>query len=127
MTQALDSLTKNLFYISETDAEIVPFTFRKAESVTAAEILYQSGHKADDGVETLDAEAFFSRLTAVKDWFGPRENERAERFAVLKTEMENQLRDLKVFKIGKVQIDIYVVGLDGEGRLAGVRTKAVET
>jgi len=34
---------------------------------------------------------------------------------------------VKVFKIGDVQIDIYVVGIGSNGNLAGVVTKAVET
>ena len=127
MIQALDSLTKNLIYVSETDADIVPFTYRKAESVTAAEVVYQSGHKADDVVETLDVDSFFARLTMVKDWYGPRETERAAKYAALKLELEKELNDLKVYKIGKVQINIYVVGLDKQGRLAGVKTTAVET
>ncbi len=40
---------------------------------------------------------------------------------------EKNLRDLKVFKIGKIQIDVYVVGLDAEDNLLGIETKAVET
>ncbi len=127
MTTTLNDLTKNLFYISETDAEIIPFTFRQAACVTAAEVLFQSGHDANDPVETIAPDTFFSRLMATKDWFGPREKERAARFAALKTELEKELKDIKVFRVGKVQIEIFVVGLDGEGRLAGVKTKAVET
>lgn len=127
MTKPLESLTKDLIYISETDAEIVPFTFAKAEAVTAAEVIAHAGLKTDAPVEETDADAFFSRLTTIKDWFGPREKEAAGRFFALKAELKKELRDVRVFKIGKVQIDIYVVGIDRQGRLAGVKTKAVET
>lgn len=127
MTKPLESLTKDLIYISETDAEIVPFTFRKAANVTAAEVIAQVGHEPDSPVEKIDADAFFSRLTAIKDWFGPREKETAGRFGALKAELEKELADLAVFKIGKIQIDIYIVGIDRQGRLAGVKTRAVET
>lgn len=127
MTTTLESLSKNLNYISETDAEIVPFTFRKPEAVTAAEVIAQAGLKTDASVEEVAAEAFFARLTTIKDWFGPREKEAARRFAALKTELEKEMTDLTVFKIGKIQIDIYVVGIDKKGRLSGVKTKAVET
>ncbi len=41
--------------------------------------------------------------------------------------LEANLRDLRVFKIGEIQIDIYVVGLDVENNLTGIQTKAVET
>lgn len=127
MKQTLKSLTKDLIYISETDAEIVPFVLGKAEDVTAKDLLAQLGRPAATPVETVNAEAFFARLTAVNDWFGPRERQRAKRFQELKQLLDEELTDLKVFKIGKIQIDIYIVGSDKEGRLAGVRTKAVET
>jgi hypothetical protein len=32
-----------------------------------------------------------------------------------------------VFKVGRVELDIYVVGLDENGNLMGIKTKAVET
>jgi len=45
----------------------------------------------------------------------------------LKILLEKKLKELKVFKIGKIQLDIYVVGLDAESNLTGIQTKAVET
>jgi hypothetical protein len=41
--------------------------------------------------------------------------------------LEQNLTDLKVFRIGRIRLDVYVVGLDSEGNLAGVKTVAVET
>lgn len=127
MTKTIDKLTKDLIYISETDAPILPFKLDRATAITADEVLRQTGHQAREPVETIDADAFFARLTTFREWFGPREKETAERFKALKAELENELADMKVFKIGKVRIDIYVVGIDKKGRLAGVMTKAVET
>ncbi|MCA1623686.1 MAG: nuclease A inhibitor family protein [Acidobacteria bacterium] len=34
---------------------------------------------------------------------------------------------MKVFKIGKIELDVYAVGLNAENRLMGIKTKAVET
>jgi hypothetical protein len=41
--------------------------------------------------------------------------------------LEENLEDLIVLRTGRIQIDIYVVGLDAAGNLAGIQTKAVET
>jgi hypothetical protein len=35
--------------------------------------------------------------------------------------------DIRVFKVGRVNLDVYVVGRTKEGDWAGVQTKAVET
>jgi len=126
-TQPLARLLNGLIYVSETDAEIVPFTGEKATEVTSDEIRHQSGTPADVAIETVDAGPFFERLTQIKDWFGDAEKKRAGRFANLQDELAANLNDLKVLRIGKIRVDIYIVGIDKDGRLAGVRTKAVET
>ena len=118
---------KGLYYISETDAEIVPFSGEKAEAVTKEELLRQTLRTADEKIEEVTPDAFFAQLTHLQDWFDSARKERAAMFAELYDELESGLRDLHVFRIGQTRIDIYVVGLDADGRLAGIQTKAVET
>ncbi len=45
----------------------------------------------------------------------------------MKDLLEKNLKDLKVFKVGKIQLDVYAVGLDAESNVIGIQTKAVET
>lgn len=116
-----------LFYMSETDAEILPFSGKKAETISSAELLNQIEGKKDSHIEEKDFTEFFARLTEIQDWFGDEERAAAQKFDTLKNLLQNNLRDLKVFKIGEIQIDIYVVGLDAENTLTGIQTKAVET
>lgn len=123
----IKKLTGGLYYTSETDAEISPFTGQKVTSVTAPEILLQTKSAPDSVIKERDFSEFFARLTEIQDWFGDEEKATARKFADLKILLEKNLKDLKVFKIGKIQIDIYAVGLDAESILAGIQTKAVET
>ena len=118
---------KGLIFISETDAPIEPFRWEKANEVTADAVRNMVEIAVDAPVEEADVDDFFSKLTVKKEWFGDRESERAERFADLYAELRTNLRDLRVFRFGRIQISIYVVGVDAEGNLAGVMTKAVET
>lgn len=119
--------TKGLFYISETDAEIVPYLGENAEAVTRNEILRQIGRSTGEPFEEVPPDAFFAQLTRVQEWFDNARKERAARFAALYEELKAGLRDLHVFRIGQTRIDIYVVGLNAEGRLAGIQTHSVET
>jgi hypothetical protein len=66
-------------------------------------------------------------LTKIQDWFGEEETATAQKFSALEKLLLENLKDLKVFKIGEIELDIYFVGLDKQGKLAGVKTKAVET
>lgn len=123
----IKKIVNGLFYTSETDAQILLFAGKKAESVTSEEILCQTGNKTDSSIEEKEFTEFFARLTEIQDWFGDEEKATAQKFADLKDLLQNNLKDLKVFKIGKIQIDVYAVGLDVKGILTGIKTQAVET
>ena len=119
--------TEGLYFMSETDAEIILFFGSHAQSVTKEEILSQTKNSTDAPIEERNFMDFFSRLTEIQDWFGDEEKATAQKFAELKKLLESNLRDLKVFKIGKIQLDVYAVGIDAENNLLGIQTKAVET
>ena len=125
--EKVKEISEGLYYISETDAEILPFEGTKAEAVTKENILSQTNNQPDAPVEERDFAEIFARLTAMQDWFGDEEKATAEKFAMLQKLLEENLKDLRIFKVGSIQIDIYFVGLDANGNLMGIQTKAVET
>lgn len=127
LKEKIEKAADGLYYISETDADILPFIGDKAEAVSQEEILKQTHKEPDAPVEERDFSEFFERLTKIQDWFEEEELELAKKFSELKSLLEENLTDLKVFKIGQINIDIYVVGIDQEGVLMGVKTQAVET
>jgi hypothetical protein len=125
--ESIARAAEGLIFISETDAAIELFRWEEANEVTVDAVRNMAEIADDSPVEEADVDDFFSKLTVKKEWFGDRETERAERFADLYTELRANLRDLRVFRFGRIQISIYIVGVDAEGNLAGVMTKAVET
>jgi hypothetical protein len=127
LAKEIEKLVSGLYYISETDSEIFPFVGGKAGGVTKEIVLKQTKSEPDSEIEERNFEEFFSRLTKIEDWFGEEEIEAARKFAALKELLQKKLRDLKVFKIGQIELDIYAVGLDSENVLMGIKTKAVET
>jgi hypothetical protein len=127
LTGQIKSAAEGLWYISETDAEIFPFTGSKADSVTKETLLQQIGKPPDTPVEERGFDEMFARFIKIEDWFGDEEKATAAKFAALKSLLEKNLKDLKVFKVGQISLDVYFIGLDAEGNLAGIQTKAVET
>lgn len=121
----IKTIVKDLYYISESDSEIFPFVGEKATSVSADELLRQLGRT--NPVEERDFEDLFKRLTTMQEWFGNEETATANKFSELKEMLLKNLKDVKVFKVGKIEVDIYIVGLNSESILTGVWTKAVET
>lgn len=120
-------LSEGLYYISETDAEIEPFDGTKAAAVTIEELLRQTNSAPDAPVEEREFAETFARFTKIEDWFDDEAKSVAAKFSALQNFLEETLKYLKVFKIGKIQIDVYFVGLDAESNLKGIKTKAVET
>lgn len=127
LKEQIKAATEGLYFMSETDAEIFPFFGAQAQSVTKEEILSQIKGSASTPVEEKSFAEFFARLTETQDWFGDEEKATAQKFVELKNLLESNLRDLKVFKVGKIQLDVYAVGIDAENNLLGIQTKAVET
>ncbi len=127
LAEKIKKITEGLYYISETDAEILPFVGNKVETITDEEILKENNSPAETRVEERDFTEFFDYLTKMQDWFGEKEKATAEKFAELKELLESNLKCLKVYKVGKIQLDIYIVGLDVESNIVGIKTKAVET
>ena len=127
LSEQIRNASEGLYYTSETDAEITPFIGEKAESVSKEEILRQTNHSLDTPVEERNFSEIFQRLIEIQDWYGDEETAIANKYTALKNLLEKNLKDLKIYKIGKIELDIYFVGINHEGVLMGVKTKAVET
>jgi hypothetical protein len=127
LDQQLMETVRGLFYLSETDAEVYPFKGQATDSVTKENLLLQIGKTNDIKIEEKDFTEFFQPLIVIEDWYGEEERKMTEKFVRLKDLLQQNLRNLKVFRLGKKEIDIFVVGLDQENILRGIQTKAVET
>lgn len=121
--ERLTSACEGLIYISETDAPIIPFV----QGVEGDGAAGYSSVTGTANVSEVNFDKFFDGLTSEREWFGEAEKNTAKRFGELKKVLEETLRDIRVFKVGEIRLDVYVIGIDGKGNLAGVQTVAVET
>ena len=127
LIERISQSVAGLSYTSESDAPVDLFVGNTADAVTRENLLSQLEISANSPVETVAFDDFFAPLTAIQSWFGKEEKASAAKFARLRDLLKNNLEDLNVFKIGAVELDIYVVGLNAESKLMGIATKAVET
>ena len=113
------------FYMSETDAALESFLAEKIDSITKETILAATGNLESAAIEEGDLDVFFSHLWLAGD-AGPKRSP-AVPIKNLRQLLEDNLTDLSVYRLGRIRIDIYVVGLDDHGNQVGVKTRAVET
>lgn len=125
--EKLTQSVKDLWYMSETDAEVKVFSGEKADSVTKDSLAQQLNLSEETNIEERDFAEFFKNLTEIQDWYGDEEKATAEKFSTVRRLLEENLRNLTVFKVGQIEIEIYVIGLDEQNVLTGIKTEAVET
>ncbi len=70
---------------------------------------------------------FFAIATQEEDWHDGEERETAKRFQNLVSILKQNLSQLQVYRVGSVEIDVYIIGVTDGGGVAGLSTKLVET
>lgn len=78
-------------------------------------------------VEERDLDDFFMRHAETSDPYDTEAQRIRPRYEALRETLRTALRGTTVYRTGRIEVQCYVVGGDGRGNLAGVRTVAVET
>ena len=124
---ALTVASANLLYMSETDEPFQAFTWTGTTGLlTKSQLLALTETPAGTPVEEVSLDEFFGTLTTDQTWFQDDEKQIATHYRALRATLESDLTDLKVFRVGVVNITIYIVGKAKNGDYVGVQTKAVE-
>jgi hypothetical protein len=110
--------------MSKTDApltyyELSPEKSQKWPPSTGVHFLRLIGGDPEAPVEELAPEKFFSDLR-------PGNEDREDQVAALRA-MMGELGDLEGFRVGEVQIKIFLLGISDSGRVVGLQTLSVET
>lgn len=127
----LDALLRacdGLVFISETDAEIIPYSSPASKAAITPEAAAEAaGVEIREPVEATTAKSFFAKLTRKCEWHTEAQRLNAERSHELEKLLNENLEGLRVYRFGRIQIAIVAAGRDAGGRIAGIKTSAVET
>ena len=124
ITDLLTKLSEGLLFPSESEYPLEPFTWKSA-TLNRKTILTQAGKPAKTSIEAIALEDFFATVVTDQDWFEDEDREIAQRFRDLQTAIAT-LENVQVFRLGKVEIDVYIVGAIGQD-LVGLKTTVIET
>ena len=125
----INSLSQDLVRMSESDYPFDTFTWsnQEVEEVNTQNLLQKTHHSLDAPVKVIDMEKFFQQATDEKDWYDWEERETAKKYQALVETLKQNLNNIQVYKIGEVEIDVYIVGQLTSGDWFALSTKAVET
>lgn len=127
LSDRLKSLTEGLSYMSESFYDVEPYVRGAEEGAPSAEEFAKGREGEDAAVRELNFDSFFGNYTQEQDWWDDEERTAAKKFQALVKFLKENLSDIKVYRAGDVEADVYVVGKTKSGGYAGVKTKVVET
>lgn len=123
----LKQASEGLLFLSETDAPFEVIHWQTQEQLTPAKLLQLTEHPPDAPVELRTVDDFFAIATQEEDWHDEEERETVKRFQNLVSVLKQNLSQLQVFRVGSIEIDVYIIGVTQNGDWAGLSTKLVET
>ncbi|MET0650474.1 MAG: nuclease A inhibitor family protein [Pyrinomonadaceae bacterium] len=126
LTEELREATRGLTFMSESDYPFEVFKWDAAEP-THDFLRGLTGEAADAPVETRTAADFFRVAASEAEWKNAEQLATARQFQSLLRLLEQNLTDLKVFRVGSINLPVYIAGRGESGNWLGVSTRVVET
>ena len=121
----VENLTEGLLYQSETDAPLKYFELdevaaRQWPPQTAAQFLELIEEEPKTPVQEIPPEKFFDNLSEGNE-------EREDQVRALRKAFMDNLENVRLYRVGEIEIEIYLLGRDGSGKVCGLQTLSVET
>lgn len=122
----LKQATIDLLWSSESDYPFEIVTWKQGIEITPT-ALFSGVDDADRSIESLTLTDLFAPVLTVEDWYEAAELKQVDRYTELLHAIESNLTEVKVFRVGEVEIAIYIVGKTPTGDILGLKTHVVET
>ncbi|MBD2525657.1 nuclease A inhibitor family protein [Nostoc sp. FACHB-133] len=129
-SEILDQLklaSDGLLFMSESEYPFEVFLWEDAAPITPQKVIQQTNHPQDIPIKIVQIDDFFQVATTEEDWHEEEEKATVKRFQALVQTLKENLSNLQVYRLGEIEIDVYVIGQTPTGNLAGISTKVVET
>ena len=117
----LVSAAEGLMYMSESDHPFEPITIEGKN--IQEELLKLAGTSDAQTIETVSVDHFFRNMVN-PEVMG---QQTSDRYKLLKQQLNENLKDPEVYRIGTVQVQIFIVGRLKNGKVGGLRTMSIET
>ncbi len=125
---ALAKASSGLLMPSETDAPFEPIAWGPTSgALDEAAVRKLAGAPSGAPVETTTLDDLFRDAAQPKTWQDAQEKAQAKRFQDLAHLLKSSLTDLRVYRVGETNIEVFIVGKDARGHWSGLKTQVVET
>jgi hypothetical protein len=128
LVERLKQAAEGVFYTSESDYpfEVIHWP-TNGEPITSETIIEKTGTQKDIAVEVIDFSEFFNVEIPDPDWYGTQEKAEVARYKNLMEILRHHLSNIHVYRLGEIEVDIYILGQSANGDIIGLSTKSIET
>ena len=124
---ALKEATEGLLYMSESDYPVEVIRWDGSEQLSPDYIRKMAGADSSAAAEESTMEELFRVPAGEQEWKGEAQLAEAQRYQRLRKLLEENLMGIKVYRVGEINIGVYVLGESAEGNWLGISTRTVET
>jgi hypothetical protein len=125
ITETLTQASQRLLMPSESDYPFEVFVWKDVE-LTPQKILELTNNPPETSIEQVELDYFFRNVATQKDWHDEIQRESVTKFQNLVQVVKDNLAELRVYRIGTIEVNVYIVGKTKDG-VAGLTTKVIET
>ena len=122
----LKQATTDLLWSSESDYPFEVVTWEPGIELTPSD-LFSNIYDTDLMIESITLTDLFEPVLTIEDWYEQTELDLVDRYTNLLDSINNNLSEVQVFRVGEVEIDIYIIGKTPTGDIVGLKTRSVET
>ncbi len=122
----LNQTSEGLLWLSESDYPFETVYWENVDDINA-KLLELTDCTPERKIEVRELDSLFKRVTEEKDWYDDKEMAECKRYQTLVNLLKTHLSDIKVYRVGETEINVYILGKTKSGALAGLSTISVET
>jgi hypothetical protein len=123
----LERATEGLLFLSESDYPFELVSWGRLNEISFDYLRRQAAVEASAPVQVQSLEEFFGVAMSEAQGKGERALAIARRFQSLVRLLKENLTELKVYRIGEINVPVYIVGRTRAGNWVGLSTRVVET
>jgi Nuclease A inhibitor-like protein len=127
LVQQFKTATDGLLFMSESDYPFEIHEWENLSNVTPVHLTQLAGLPADTPIEETTIDNFFK--AAVRNYEGQSETARStsDRYRQLLKLIHDNLTDITVYKLGRINMPVFIVGKTRTGSWMALSTRVVET
>jgi Nuclease A inhibitor-like protein len=122
----LKHATTDLLWSSESDYPFEIVSWELGIELIPSD-LFSNIYDTDLTIESISLTDLFEPVLTIEDWYEDAELALVDRYTNLLDSINTNLSEVQVFRVGEVEIDIYIIGKTPTGDIIGLKTRSVET